>query len=78
MTCKGGEPCAMTIKVVTGNPLIDNMELDNVQTRLEKEIMKEKNQHILAEEKETEAKRIAEGGGKKHDELVEESSSDEE
>ena len=43
MNCKGGEPCYMTIKCVTGNPLIDNMELENVQTRLEKEIMKEKN-----------------------------------
>jgi hypothetical protein len=49
MTCKGGEPMYMTIKVVTGNPLIDNMELDNVQTRLEKEIMKDKNQQILKE-----------------------------
>lgn len=39
----------MTIKVKTGNPLIDNMELDNVQTRLEKEIMKDKNQQIIKE-----------------------------
>lgn len=68
----------MTIKVETGNPLIDNMELDNVQTRLEKEIMKDKNQQIIKEQKEQEQKMLAAGGGKKMDELHEESSSDEE
>ena len=32
----------MTIKVETGNPLIDNLEIENTKTRLEKEIMKQK------------------------------------
>jgi hypothetical protein len=38
LDCKGGEPSLMTVKELTGNPLVDNMDLDNVQTRLEKEI----------------------------------------
>jgi hypothetical protein len=42
MTCKGDEPSLMTIRVKTGNPLIDNMELDSVDTRLQKEIEKTK------------------------------------
>lgn len=78
MTCKGGEPSYMTIKITTGNPLIDNMELDNVETRLQKEIMKNKNQQILKEQKEAELKRIEEGKGKEAAELVDEESSNEE
>ena len=34
LDCKGGEPSLMTIKIKTDNPLIDNMDLDNVETRL--------------------------------------------
>ena len=78
MQCKGGEPCYMTIKVTTGNPLIDNSNLENVQTRLEKEIMKDKNQAMIKEQKEQEMKNIKEGKGKQMDELHEESSEDEE
>ena len=42
LDCKGGEPGLMTLKIKTDNPLIDNMDIDNVQTRLEKEIEKTK------------------------------------
>ena len=31
----------MTVKVETGNPLIDNLEIENTKTRLEKEILKQ-------------------------------------
>lgn len=40
MQCKGGEPSMMTIKESTGNPLIDNLDIESTKTRLEKEIMK--------------------------------------
>ena len=46
MNCKGGEPSLMTIKVKTDNPLIDNLDLDNVETRLQKEIEKQKEAHL--------------------------------
>jgi len=34
MKCKGDVPSLMTIKVKTDNPLIDNLDLENVETRL--------------------------------------------
>jgi len=34
MDCKGDIPSLMTIRIETGNPLIDNMEVDSVDTRL--------------------------------------------
>lgn len=34
MNCKGDIPSLMTIKIKTDNPLIDNLDLDNVETRL--------------------------------------------
>ena len=40
LDCKGGEPSLMTIKVLTGNPLVDNMDIDNTETKLQKEIEK--------------------------------------
>ena len=42
LDCKGGDLGLMTIKIKTNNPLIDNMDIDNVKTRLEKEIEKTK------------------------------------
>lgn len=30
LDCKGGEPSLMTVKELTGNPLVDNMDIDNV------------------------------------------------
>ena len=57
LTCKGDEPSLMTIRVNTGDPLIDNMELDTVDTRLQKEIEKTKQDYMSKEEKEAEAKR---------------------
>ena len=38
MNCKGGEPSLMTIKVKTDNPLIDNIDIDQTETKLQKEI----------------------------------------
>lgn len=46
MNCKGDIPSLMTIKVKTDNPLIDNLDLDNVETRLQKEIEKQKDLHM--------------------------------
>ncbi len=40
MMCKGGEPSLMTIKVDTNNPLLDNMDIEKTETKLQKEIMK--------------------------------------
>lgn len=57
LDCKGGEPSLMTLKVKTGNPLVDNMELDNVETRLQKEIERQKFEAMTAEQKEAELKR---------------------
>lgn len=42
MTCKGGEPSLMTIKVSTGNPLLDNINVDKTKSKLEKDIMNQK------------------------------------
>ena len=42
MNCKGGEPSLMTIKVKTDNPLIDNIDIDNTETKLQKEIHSQK------------------------------------
>ena len=67
LDCKGGEPSLMTVKELTGNPLVDNMELDNVQTRLEKEIKKQKEMHMTEEEKLAEAKKKEEEAAKRAD-----------
>jgi hypothetical protein len=42
MKCKGGEPSLMTIKIETNNPLINNMDIDKTETKLQKDIMKVK------------------------------------
>ena len=34
LTCKGGEPSLMTIKVDTNNPLLDNMDIEKTETKL--------------------------------------------
>jgi hypothetical protein len=39
LKCKGGEPALMTIKVETDNPLINNLDIDKTETKLQKEIM---------------------------------------
>lgn len=39
LKCKGGEPSLMTIRTKDVNPLIDNMDLKNAKTKLEKDIM---------------------------------------
>ena len=40
MKCKGGEPALMTVKSKDANPLIDNMDVSAVKSKLEKDIMK--------------------------------------
>lgn len=49
MICKGDEPAMMTIRISTGNPLIDNMNLENVETRLQKEIEKTRREQMTQE-----------------------------
>ena len=39
LKCKGGEPALMTVRTKDVNPLIDNMDLKNAKTKLEKDIM---------------------------------------
>lgn len=51
MMCKGGEPSLMTIKVKTGNPLLDNVDVDKTKTSLEKDIMKQKEEAMEKERK---------------------------
>lgn len=34
MKCKGGEPALMTIKVEVDNPLVSNVDIDKVETKL--------------------------------------------
>lgn len=52
MKCKGGKPALMTIKIQTNNPLIDNVDIDKVETKLQKDIHKIKNDHLEKERKE--------------------------
>lgn len=33
MNCKGEMPALMTVKVATDNPLLDNLDLDNYETK---------------------------------------------
>jgi hypothetical protein len=42
MKCKGGEPSMMTVKIDTNNPLLNNLDLDKTETKLQKEINKVK------------------------------------
>ena len=65
LDCKGGEPGLMTMKVKTGNPLVDNMEIDNVKTRLEKEIEKSKRDAMTKEQREADDKKKAEDAAKR-------------
>jgi dynein assembly factor 2 len=57
LDCKGGEPSLMTVRELTGNPLVDNMELDHVETRLQKEIEKTRQAQMSKEEREAEMKK---------------------
>ena len=40
MKCKGGEPALMTVKSEDANPLLNNMDVKNAKTKLERDIMK--------------------------------------
>lgn len=57
LKCKGGEPALMTIKVETGNPLIDNMDISQTETKLQKEINSSKKDALEKEAKERENER---------------------
>lgn len=54
MKCKGGEPALMTIKIQSDNPLIGNVDIDKVETKLQKDINKARQDHIDKEKKEKE------------------------
>jgi len=57
LDCKGGEPVMMTVRILTNNPLIDNMEIDNVETRLQKQIEATRREQMSKEERDAEDKR---------------------
>jgi hypothetical protein len=73
MVCKGDIPSLMTIKIKTDNPLIDNLDLDNVETRLQKEIEKQKREQMSKEQREAEdRKKEQEAKAREQGEVVEE------
>lgn len=78
MLCKGGEPSLMTIKVSTGNPLLDNINVDKTKSKLEKDIMASKEKAQMEERKEEDLKRQKEAAEKfDRGEINEEESEDE-
>lgn len=52
MKCKGGTPALMTIKKEQDNPLIANVDIDKVETKLQRDIHKARQDHIDKEKKE--------------------------
>lgn len=68
MKCKGGEPALMTVKSQDVNPLINNMDVKTAKTKLEKEIMKQKKDMALKEQKEIENQKRIEEASKNFDE----------
>lgn len=75
LKCKGhnGEPALMTIKVETDNPLINNMDIEKVDSSLKKEIMATKKEQMMKEEKEKELqRRIKDAQDKPADDIDEE------
>jgi hypothetical protein len=54
LKCKGGEPALMTVKDDNVNPLLKNMDPNLVKSKLEKDIMKQKKDMALQEQKEIE------------------------
>lgn len=57
LACKGGEPSLMTVKIATDNPLLDNMDIQKQESKLQKEIGNIKKEYLSKEEKEKEEKR---------------------
>ena len=51
MKCKGGEPSLMTVKIENANPLLDNVDLDKVQTKLQKEITQARDAQLAKDAK---------------------------
>jgi hypothetical protein len=41
LVCKGGKPASITIKVTSDNPIIDSMDPQKHETKLQKDIMKD-------------------------------------
>ena len=62
LKCKGGEPALMTIKVEESeNPLLKNMDISKQQSKLEKDIRKQRTDHLDKQSKEqAEKKRLEE------------------
>lgn len=54
MKCKGGKPALMTVKIESKNPLIGNVDIDKVETKLQKEINKKRQEHLEKERLEKE------------------------
>lgn len=52
LSCKGGEPGLMTLKVDSDNPLLKNMDINKTKTKLEKEIDQVKLEQMTKEDKE--------------------------
>mmetsp|Transcript_41249 Transcript_41249/g.62791 ORF Transcript_41249/g.62791 Transcript_41249/m.62791 type:complete len:162 (+) Transcript_41249:515-1000(+) len=67
MKCKGGEPAMMTVKKTSNNPLIDNMDIDKAQSKLQKEIHGIKDEQMQKEEKEAENQRRLDEAQKRFD-----------
>lgn len=57
LACKGGEPSLMTVKISTDNPLLDNMDIQKQESKLQKEIGNIKKEYLSKEEQEKEEKR---------------------
>ena len=58
----------MTVKSKDANPLIDNMDVSAVKSKLEKDIMKQKKDMALKEQKEIENQKRLEEASKNFDE----------
>ena len=46
MDCKGGKPQFMTIKIKEDNALINNMDVSKMETKLQKDIMKQRQEAL--------------------------------
>lgn len=56
MKCKGETPALMTVKKESENPLIGNVDIDKVETKLQRDINKARADHLEKERKEKEEK----------------------
>lgn len=73
--CKGERPQLMTIKLKDANPLIGSMDINKAETKLQKDIMKQRQEQLDKEKAEKAAKEKVDGG---QEEVDEESAEEEE